>query len=212
MGYTCFYTEEEEKICDDFFLRTGEDNVTHYSNEHQQEDPTKVKSDILIGKYAEFAVHRFFREEFDLETEPPDISKHEVWDSDKPGKKKSFDPDLPGKFNGKNFFLHVKSCREISSFPHSWVMNQKDKVIRLPRKEDFFICCTVLPQKRRVEIVAAPNAFEVWNMGLWRTPLSKTQKQTKTCLYLSDLANTDLTHTVSRWRFFHHVLLTEQPL
>lgn len=96
----------------------------------------KFKSDIYIGKLAEFAVYNFILAQGKYVTFP-DIEIYH-------GRKKSFDADLT--VNNETP-IHVKSCMETNGYDNSWLFQPNDKLTTEPSESEVIFLVAISPTK-----------------------------------------------------------------
>lgn len=143
-------------------------NMDEYRRRNQG-NAEKVKMDITIGKYAEFAVYQHLLNEGCSLSEPDCM----IYDK----KSKSFDADLSCDDGMK---YHVKSCRADSTFPISWLFEHRDKLTHEPTSKDMIALCVVSEAKEvRCAIVRALDVVDMYSAPIRKDLYKKV-------LYLRD--------------------------
>jgi hypothetical protein len=103
--------------------------------QRNQNNESKVKNDIYIGKLAEFAVYNYLLSKGKI-VSAPDIMIYE-------SKKKSYDADL---YINKESPLHVKSCIDTGSQYNSWLFQPNDPVTNEPTEDDMISFVVITPE------------------------------------------------------------------
>lgn len=134
----------------------------------------KIKSDIYLGKMAEFAVWNFLISQSKSSTFP-DVGVY-------PQHLKSYDADIISADNR----IHVKSCMNGGSYPNSWVFQPNDKLCTSPSDKDFVALVVCYPSKKfEAYFVSAKNITE-----LYRPPVK--QGVDKKVIYEEDLMSLEV--------------------
>lgn len=114
----------QEKLCKVFSDEVYRSNKDMYARRNQDNE-SKVKADIYLGKLAEFAVFNYLWTA-GKEVSAPDIMVYEVKD-------KSYDADL---YINDTSPLHVKSCMETGGYGNSWVFQPNDPLVSKPNEDE----------------------------------------------------------------------------
>ncbi len=124
----------QESLCSAFSNEVYQTNKDIYAQRNQNNE-SKVKNDIYIGKLAEFAVYNYLLSKGKI-VSAPDIMIYE-------SKKKSYDADL---YINKDSPLHVKSCIDTGSQYNSWLFQPNDPVTNEPTEDDMISFVVITPE------------------------------------------------------------------
>ena len=164
-------------LCRHFAERSLKSSVDEYAR-RKQVNEHKIKSDIMLGKLAEFGVYFIYLEQGRTNITAPDINIYSA-------KNKSFDPDLRwGMFN-----LHIKSQTLMSSqlYGDSWVFQSKDPVVTAPNEYDIFIgTCVDCAEEAECCTVSILLEKQLNSVKFGQPKLQKFNANNKTCIYLKD--------------------------
>jgi len=137
-------TQYEKDVCRLFAKACVDTNKDEYARRNQN-DINKIVSDIYNGKLAEIMVYRLFKKK----KHNPTAIDFLIYDKDE----KSFDADmLTTKHN-----VHIKSCKNDSPFPNSWVFQPWDKLVVDPSDNDIIVL-VVMGKKNYCYIIPSTKA------------------------------------------------------
>jgi hypothetical protein len=114
----------QERLCTLFSSEVFHTNKDMYASRNQTNE-NKVRSDIYMGKMAEFAVYNYLISKGKI-CSAPDVMIYTA-------KQKSYDADL--LINGIAP-LHVKSCMVVSGYDNSWVFQPNDPLVTSPLEDE----------------------------------------------------------------------------
>jgi hypothetical protein len=157
------YQIEQCKLFSEYSFSTS---ITKYS-ERNQSDIEKIKSDIFLGKTAEFMVYNYLNKN-DKNPTSPDLNIYSA-------KKKSFDADI----FVKNTKIHVKSHKINKYFPVSWIFQKSDPLI-IHKDSNNYLALVVLDDINYMYIL---NIMDV----IFEEPLKESLKNNKICIYEKNL-------------------------
>lgn len=123
----------QEKLCQIFSDEVYKTNKDMYAFRNQNNE-SKVKSDIYLGKLAEFAVFNYLYLK-GKNVSAPDIM---IYEADR----KSYDADL---FIDDKFPIHVKSCVQLQGWGNSWVFQPNDPLVLSPKEDETIALVVVSP-------------------------------------------------------------------
>jgi hypothetical protein len=123
----------QERLCTLFSSEVYHTNKDMYSSRNQT-DENKVRSDIYLGKMAEFAVYNYLISK-GKKCSSPDILIYEA-------KQKSYEADL---FVNGSSPLHVKSCMDSKIYSNSWVFQPNDPLVISPTEDETIALVIVKP-------------------------------------------------------------------
>jgi hypothetical protein len=157
------YQIEQCKLFSEYSFSTS---ITKYS-ERNQSDIEKIKSDIFLGKTAEFMVYNYLNQKQKNPT-TPDLNIYSAT-------KKSFDADI----STENVKIHVKSHKVNNNFPVSWVFQKSDPLITHKDKNNY-LALIVLDNINYMYIININDA-------VFKEPIKDSLKNNKVCIYEKDL-------------------------
>jgi hypothetical protein len=162
--------------CDEFSKNVD----TSFYIKRNQIDSSKRISDSFLGKIGELTVYYSLVEKY------PDIS-YPDFKIYKP-REKSWDYDI----KSSNFNLHVKSARENSKFPESWMFQSQDKHIFLNYlPKDYVAFVKVNLQLKSAEVRAILPVTLLHEKQLFKAPVL-AKLFDKRAVYFEDLKEYDL--------------------
>jgi hypothetical protein len=174
-----YYTLQQDIItlCRHFAEQSLKSSIDEYAR-RKQVNENKIKSDIMLGKLAEFGVYFMYLEQGRTNITAPDLNIYSA-------KNKSFDPDLRwGMYN-----LHIKSQTLHSSerYGDSWVFQSKDPVVHSPNEYDIFIgTCITYEEGCSIATVSIMLEKKLDSVKFGQPKLQKFSANNKTCIYLKD--------------------------
>ena len=124
----------QESLCSAFSNEVYQTNKDMYAQRNQNNE-SKIKNDIYIGKLAEFAVYNYLIYKGKT-VSAPDIMIYE-------SKKKSYDADL---YINKESPLHIKSCIDIGVQHNSWLFQPNDPITNAPTEDDMIAFVVITPE------------------------------------------------------------------
>lgn len=149
----------QERLCTLFSSEVYHTNKDMYSSRNQT-DENKVRSDIYLGKMAEFAVYNYLISK-GKKCSAPDILIYQA-------KQKSYDADL---FVNDSSPLHVKSCMSSSAYGNSWVFQPNDPLVTEPAEDETIALvivnsnaefdCYIVKALDAVDMYRAPRKIEL---------------------------------------------------
>ncbi len=149
----------QERLCTLFASEVFHTNKDMYASRNQSIE-SKVRSDIYLGKLAEFAVFNYLISKGKV-CSAPDITIYEA-------KQKSYDADL---YVNKTSPLHVKSCIESKGYGNSWVFQPNDPLVISPVEDetialviaspDAVFDCYIVKALDMVSMYRAPRKIEL---------------------------------------------------
>lgn len=120
-------------------------NEDEYSRRNQS-NKNKIVSDIYNGKLAEIMVFRLFKKR----KQSPKPIDFLIYSS----KEKSFEADmLTNKHN-----VHIKSCKDDTKFPNSWLFQPWDDLVVNPNEFDVIVLVVLKSTNSYCYIIPAMNA------------------------------------------------------
>lgn len=166
-------------LCENFANRVVSTNIEEYSK-RKQIDTSKIVTDILYGKLAEWGVYFIYLSRGRTNISTPDMIIY-------PPYQKSFDADLTWGL----YQIHVKSqtFESANKFGESWIFQAKDPLFVHPSEYDILIGC-------RVQIIRTNGSISgclveirlekpVKNLKINEPKMSKF-KTNKKAIYLKD--------------------------
>lgn len=167
-------TIEIKKFVEDSF----QTNIDKYKKRNQ-ENISKIKNDIYIGKLAEYAVYYLYNERKGCIVKKPDIEVYEA-------NKKSFNADLNYIKEGKKYEIHVKAqyIEQSKRFGKSWSFQKEDSLTTRPKTNEFIVFCSVLDNKT-VEVIQPIRATKL--KEFYSDPKLDKLKGIKKVIYFNDI-------------------------
>jgi len=170
-------TNSDKQRSKDFAKASVASSKDYYAT-RSQTDVSKIEEDIAIGKAVEFAVCRYYQS-LGHNVEEPDCKVYK-------GYGKSYDADLLlNANNGKQYNLHIKSCRENSNFPVSWLFQKNDSLVTRPADNDRVCLCTINLNTSTVTIIKPIQANKL--TSVYGEPKLERLRHSKKTLYWKDL-------------------------
>ena len=139
-----------------------------------EQNKSKMIEDILVGTLGEFGVYEYLKQK-GIQVSEPDLKIYEQ-------KRKSHSADL----QSEEFKFHVKSqtSRSISRYGHSYLFQQKDKLVLSPSAMDFVCFTSVDLDGRVVEVHGVVKGVDL--VPFYSECKVPMYRHTKCALYLKD--------------------------
>jgi len=138
-------TQYEDELCMLFAKACVDTNIDEYSRRNQ-ENVHKIIYDIYNGKRAEIMVYHLFKKR----KQQPNPIDFMIYDA----KEKSFDADmLTRKHN-----VHIKSCKDDTPFPNSWLFQPWDTLVNYPTNNDIIVLVVLKKHNSYCYIIHAIDA------------------------------------------------------
>ena len=165
----------------DFSEQRIEGSKTLYSRRGEK-NVEKMKTDILTGAIAEYAVYNYFKSK-GLKCSRPDLKIYEK-------RKKSFDADLTAyNFYKEKINVHVKSqtTASVKRYKQSWLFQRSDSLVKSPEVNDVMVFTNVCTDTWECSIVGFVHPRLVCEMSLWGECKVPYYRHSKVAIYLTDL-------------------------
>ena len=157
--------------CVQFAHDSIETNLDAYARRNQKRIH-KILNDIIIGKIAEFGVHKYLMTKNHLNE--PDLKVYNK-------NEKSFDADL--KFLNYNIHVKSQSIEQSEKYGISWSFQKQDKLITDPDNNDVIFLCIVNDLEVIILNYGKANKYK----GLYGEPIKESLKFTKKVLYFEKI-------------------------
>ncbi len=168
-------TTEQYKKAYNFANSSVKTNEDEYAKRNQK-NVSKITSDILTGKIAEYAVYNLLVSKGKACSEP-DIAIYDRYS-------KSFDADLYS--DGKKVHVKAQTVESSKSFGSSWSFQKQDILTFNPSSDDYICLCQV--NGLEVKIMSFKEAK--FYINKYKDPVLDKLKGIKKVLYLNDIKNT----------------------
>lgn len=165
-------TEQERKLCEDFASKSVSTSIDEYKRRNQ-DNISKVKFDITVGKIAEIGVYKIMKNANFVCTYP-DFNIYDKYH-------KTFDADL----TMNKYDIHVKSqhITQSKNFGESWLFQKSDKLTYTPTERDVICLCIVSSSEVIIKkMLLAKNLVDVYG-----EPKSPKLRENKHALYYRDV-------------------------
>lgn len=139
-----------------------------------------MKSDIITGAMAEFAVYNYLKSK-GIEVTAPDLSIHSE-------REKSYAADLHS--NVGDFHVKSQTAESANRYGLSWLFQDSDRLLTLPSERAYLVFCMV--DGDEVEIKAIVHNIDIVESDVVSRPKIGKYAVTKKAIYHKDLINSDL--------------------
>jgi hypothetical protein len=153
-----------------------------------EQNESKIKQDIIIGKLGEIAVYQYLKEK-EYEANRPDFTIYNRVN-------KSFAADI----NCGSYDIHVKSqgVESARRYGNSWLLQRSDKLIKSPHKDEFLAFTNVDLDSMSVNILGIIRAKDIIDYNLLDECRVPRYRHTKVALYWEHIQEILQGHR--RWR------------
>jgi hypothetical protein len=165
-------TQEQYQKAYQFANNSVKTNEDEYAKRNQK-NVTKIISDILIGKIAEYAVYNLLISK-GKKCNEPDIAIYDRYS-------KSFDADLYS--DGKKVHVKAQTLESAKAFGTSWSFQKQDVLTYKPSNDDYICLCQV--NGLEVSILSFKQAN--YYLDMYKDPVLDKLKGIKKVIYMDSI-------------------------